>query len=120
MTVSKANVSDLTDSELKQLQYMKKYFSDDRVDNYLVELGASKYIKDNLELVPDSSAAHHPYGVNRGYSVGHRTYKRKDNLPITKEDIDNLNARPIGQISYVVTKPGDDVARVKFECDSGD
>jgi hypothetical protein len=79
-----------------------------------------EYINTYLEQDKELTKTEMPFGRYRGYSRGILVYKRKDNQPMQKEDIEALSAISFGQTSIVKGSPGQSNCTVQFECDSTD
>jgi hypothetical protein len=74
----------------------------------------SKTLPEHLQL--KDSYFTYPYGPHRGYRIGYFTYKRKDDRPISSEDMIAIKAQNMGQIQRVV--PDGNTCLYRFEDDS--
>lgn len=116
-------IQDMTEEETKRWNSYKTWgeeYADKQILIYRQQRQADEYIKENLERVPEASNSYSPYGRYRGYTEGTITYRRQDGQPITQDDVFHLNNLVLGQVTYCRSHPGEDVAVVKFTCDSTD
>lgn len=78
---------------------------------------AYAHIRENLNLLKEKSTRTE---LGRCYYGGTLVYARKDGATVTQHDLDALKLLEYGQMQYVKSKPGDELALVDYKIDSSD
>jgi hypothetical protein len=107
----------LTTKELDLALAYSWSFCHDQVSKleFVTNLKAQAHREAHLKILCQNSKT-----AGRCYRVGTQTWVRRDEKPLTEQDISSLKALCLGQITNVTAVTGDLQASVYWECDSSD